>query len=36
MSAEHEGLDRQQQRLHPQDHGMHEPDGIHRVKNQTP
>ena len=35
MSAEHEGLDWQQQRLDPQDRGVHEPDSIHRMQNQT-
>jgi hypothetical protein len=34
MSAEDEGLDRKNQRLDPQDHGMYEPDRIHRVENQ--
>jgi hypothetical protein len=35
MSTEHEGLDRQQQRLDPQNRGVYKPDGIQRVKNQA-
>ena len=34
MSTEDEGLDRKNQRLDPQDHGMYEPDRIHGVENQ--
>ena len=36
MPAEHESLDRKHQRLDAQDHGMHEPDGIDRMENETP
>jgi hypothetical protein len=35
VPAEYEGLDRQHQRLDAQDHGVHEPDGVDCVKNQT-
>jgi hypothetical protein len=35
VAAKHEGLDRQQQRLNSKDHGVHNPNGIHRVKNQA-
>jgi hypothetical protein len=36
VPAEHEGLDRQHECLDAQDHRMHEPDGIDRMKNQPP
>jgi hypothetical protein len=36
VTAEHERLDRQEKRLDPQDGGMHDPDGVHGVQNQTP
>src|SRR4051812_47309361 len=36
VSAKHEGLDRKHQRLDPEDHGMHEPDGIDRMENEAP
>jgi hypothetical protein len=36
VPTKHEGLDRQHQRLDPQDYGVHDSDGIHRVKDQTP
>jgi hypothetical protein len=36
VSAEHEDLDWQEKRLDPQDGGMHDPDGVHGVQNQTP
>ena len=35
MPPEHEGPDRQHQRLHPQDHGVHEPDRIDRMEHQA-
>jgi hypothetical protein len=34
VPAEHEELDRQHQRLNPQDHGVHDPDGVHGVENE--
>ena len=34
VPAEHEEPDRQQQRLNPQDHGVHEPNGVHGVQNE--
>ena len=36
VAAEHERLDRIQQRLNPQDHGVHERNGIHGVESETP
>src|SRR5262245_9265078 len=33
VPAEHEGLERQHQRLQPQNEGMYERTGVHRVKN---
>jgi hypothetical protein len=35
VSAEHQSLNRQHQRLDPQDHGVNEPDGVDRVQNQA-
>ena len=35
MSRENESLDWKHQRLDPQEQGVHEPDGIHPVQNQT-
>jgi hypothetical protein len=34
MPAKHQGLDRVNQRLDAQDHGVHEPDRIHPVQGQ--
>jgi hypothetical protein len=34
MPAEYEALDRQHERLDPQDHRMHEPNRIYRMQNQ--
>ena len=34
VPAEHEEPDRQQQRLNPQDSGMHDPNGVHGVQNE--
>ena len=36
VPVEHELLDWQEKRLDPQDGGMHDPDGVHGVQNQTP
>ena len=36
MSGEDEALDWKHQRLHPQQHGVDDSDGIHPVQNQTP
>ena len=37
MPTEHQGLDRQQQRLdHPQDHGVDDANRVHGMKGYTP
>ena len=35
MPGEDETLDRKDERLNPQEQGMHEPDGIHPVQDQN-
>jgi hypothetical protein len=36
MSGEHQGLQRENQRLQPEDQGMHQRHRIHRMKEQPP